>query len=39
MLKIKQILVLYENGNVKGYNFRAFVLVFKNRLKEYLSMV
>jgi len=36
-MKIKQIIILYENGNAKGYNLNAFLKVFRFKLKEWLA--
>ena len=38
-MKIKQIMIIYDNGTVKGYSLRAFVAVFKNKLQVYLGSV
>ena len=36
-MKIKQILIKYDNGTVKGYNLNGFLKVFQIRLREWLS--
>ena len=37
MKKIKQVMILYEDGSSKGYNLNAFLAVFQNRLREWLK--
>ncbi len=37
MKKIKQIIIIYDNGNKKGYNLNAFLAVFQERLREWLK--
>ncbi len=35
-MKVKQIIIKYDNGNVKGYNLNGFLATFKDRLREWL---
>ncbi len=39
MKQIKQIIVKFDDGSVKGYNLNAFVVRFKYGLKSWLGQV
>ncbi len=39
MKKIKQIIIKYSDGSVKGFNLNGFIAAYKEKLKVWVGMV